>query len=144
MGQQRRRRHAVLLYTVLRVGLFAACWLAVQLVTPLRGLLAAAAALALSGAISLLFLDRQRDEMGAVVGSFFARINQRIDEGARGEDSDDAAGSAERQPGTDEDTVGEQSHAGVLEHGHEVTPDGTAHDSAHGADRDQQGDQRDQ
>lgn len=42
-----------------------------------------------SGALSLFVLDRQRDALGASVGGFFTRINDRIDAGARAEDVDD-------------------------------------------------------
>ena len=73
-------------YTLLRVAIFAGAWFVLQLTTPLRGIGAVAVALLVSGVISLLVLDRQRDAVGALAGNFFGRINARIDASARAED----------------------------------------------------------
>jgi hypothetical protein len=80
---------AVLMYTVLRVALFAAVWLTIELLTPINGLLAIIAAILVSGAISLLVLDRQRGRAASVAAGFFGRINERIEASARAEDVDD-------------------------------------------------------
>jgi hypothetical protein len=79
----------VLVYTVLRVALFAAVWLTIELLTPISGLLAIIAAILVSGAISLLVLDRQRGRAASVAAGFFGRINERIEASARAEDVDD-------------------------------------------------------
>ena len=64
---------AIVVYTVLRVALFAA----------VIGL-----AILVSGAISIVVLDRQRDRVGAVAAGFFRGINERIEASARAEDDD--------------------------------------------------------
>jgi Flp pilus assembly pilin Flp len=73
----------------MRVGLFVAVWLVLQLVTPLRGLWAAVVAIVISGLISVVLLNRQRSAMGGVVGGFFRGINERIDAASRAEDIPD-------------------------------------------------------
>lgn len=65
-------------YTGLRLALLAAVWLVVQLVTPWRGLLAIAVALAVSGVIGFFVLDRSRDSASAAVWRVFRRIDDRI------------------------------------------------------------------
>lgn len=70
----------------MRVGLFLGVWLLLQLLTPLRGLWAAALAIIASGLISLFLLNRQRAAMSSVVGGFFGRINARIDAASQAED----------------------------------------------------------
>lgn len=80
---------AVLVYTALRVALFAAVWLTIELLTPINGLLAIIAAILVSGAVSLLVLDRQRGRAASVAAGFFGRINERIEASARAEDVDD-------------------------------------------------------
>ena len=105
---------AVLVYTVLRIALFAAVWLTIELLTPINGLLAIIAALLVSGAISLLVLDRQRGRAASVAAGFFGRINDRIEASARAEDVDDepvapAAGdSGEGQQGAEHEAVDKQ------------------------------------
>ena len=49
---------------------------------------AAASAILISGAISIVVLDRQRGRVGVAAGRFFGRINARIEESARAEDED--------------------------------------------------------
>ncbi len=80
---------AVLVYTVLRIAVFAAVWLTVELLTPISGVLAIVVAILLSGAISLLVLDRQRGRAASVAAGFFGGINERIEASARAEDVDD-------------------------------------------------------
>lgn len=83
------RPPVVLVYTTMRLLLFIAVWLLVQLITPIRGLWALVLALLISGAISFFLLNRQRDAMSGVVAGFFGRINDRIDASTRAEDYDD-------------------------------------------------------
>lgn len=106
---------AVLVYTVLRVALFAVVWLSIELLTPINGLLAIIAAILLSGAISLLVLDRQRGRAASVAAGFFGRINERIEASARAEDVDEApvapppaSGSGEGERGPEHEAVDKQ------------------------------------
>jgi hypothetical protein len=78
-----------MVYTTMRLLVFIAVWLLLQLLTPLRGLWALVLALLVSGAISFFLLNRQRDAMSGVVAGFFGRINDRIDASTRAEDYDD-------------------------------------------------------
>ncbi len=85
---------AVLVYTLLRVALFAVVFVVIDLLTPIHGIWAAAAAILMSGAISLVVLDRQRGPVGQAAARFFGRINARIDASARAEDVEDVAPSS--------------------------------------------------
>jgi Protein of unknown function (DUF4229) len=104
----------VLVYTVLRIALFAAVWLTIELLTPINGLLAIIAALLVSGAISLLVLDRQRGRAASVAAGFFGGINERIEASARAEDVDDepatpdVADSGEGQQDAEHEAVDKQ------------------------------------
>jgi hypothetical protein len=103
---------AVLVYTALRVALFAAVWLTIELLTPINGLLAIIAAILVSGAVSLLVLDRQRGRAASVAAGFFGRINERIEASARAEDVDDepvASTPASAAPSTGDSGNGEQT-----------------------------------
>lgn len=80
---------SVIVYTLLRIALFGIVWLALWYLTPLDALWAAVAAILISGAISLVLLDRQRGRVGVAAGRFFSRLNERIDAAARAEDVDD-------------------------------------------------------
>ena len=80
---------AVLIYTLLRVALFLLVWLTIELLTPISGVWAIVVAILISGAISLVLLDRPRNRAGAAAGGFFSRINERIEASARAEDIDD-------------------------------------------------------
>lgn len=90
-GRSRSKALAIAVYTLARVALFVAVYFVIELLTPLRSLWAAAAALLISGAISLVLLDRQRDAVGLAAAGFFHRINERIEASARAEDDDDDA-----------------------------------------------------
>ena len=79
---------AVLVYTALRIAVFAAVWLTIELLTPLSGVWAIVVAILVSGAVSLLLLDRQRGQVGAAAAGFFGRLNERIEASARAEDDD--------------------------------------------------------
>ena len=115
-GRSPSRGVAILVYTLLRFALFAGVWLVIEFLTPLNGLLALAAAILISGAISIVVLDRQRSAVGAAAAGFFGRINARIDASARAEDDDElplagpdtAAGSADGESAAEDKPVGEQ------------------------------------
>jgi hypothetical protein len=130
---QSRGVGAVIWYTVLRVAIFAGLWFLIQLLTPLRGLWAVVAALLLSGAISMILLNRQRDSMSVVVAGFFGRINDRIEQGKRAEDYLDS------QPDGEQYAVPEDEQAGDLEHRDERGPDSATDDTAHRIDGEQKG-----
>ena len=93
---------AITVYTVLRVALFAAVWLTLELLTPINGLWAIVLAILISGAISIVLLDRQRDRVGAGAAGFFRGINERIEASARAEDDDLEAPAAAPAPGSGE------------------------------------------
>jgi uncharacterized membrane protein YccC len=93
---------AIAVYTVLRVALFAAVWLTLELLTPISGLWAIVFAILISGAISIIVLDRQRDRVAAVAAGFFRGINERIEASARAEDVDDEPAAAEAGSGEGE------------------------------------------
>lgn len=100
---------SIALYTFMRLGLFVAVWLLLQLLTPLRGLWAVVIAILASGVISLFLLSKQRAAMSAVVGGFFGRINDRIDAASRGEDDWDEQSHADGGGvGDDQVTGGDQ------------------------------------
>ena len=99
---------AVVVYTLLRVALFGVVWVLVEFLTPFHGLWAAVAALLISGAISVVVLDRPRNKVGAAAGSFFGRINERIEASARAEDADEPPASGEGEQQAQQDSVAEQ------------------------------------
>lgn len=116
---------AFLLYTGLRVALLAVTWWLVQLTTPLRGLLALAVALLVSGLISVFVLDRQRERLSVGVAGFFSRLNARIDASTRAEDEwDDRQRTASRgEQDPEREAVGEEEGPGRLEDGDEGRAD---------------------
>jgi hypothetical protein len=102
---------AIAVYTVLRVALFFAVWLTIELITPISGLWAIVTAILISGAISLVVLDRQRGRVGAIAAGFFGGINERIEASARAEDYDDdpaPAASGEGEQGAQRGPVDQQ------------------------------------
>lgn len=104
---------SVAVYTVLRFALFLAVWAVLYFLTPLDALWSAVAAILISGAISLVVLDRQRGKVGVAAGGFFSRINARIDAATRSEDIDEPWEpapdvSGERQKGAEGQTVDEK------------------------------------
>lgn len=106
---------AIAVYTVLRVALFAAVWLTFELLTPISGLWAIVFAILISGAISIILLDRQRDRVAAVAAGFFRGINERIEASARAEDLDDdldASSVVAGTPATDAATGDDASGSG--------------------------------
>lgn len=121
-------------YTGLRLALFAAVWLLLQVVTPLRGLIAIAVAIVLSGIVSFLLLDRPRDQASTGLAGLFRRIDDRIERSRVAEDFDEdgadektvtePSGQADTQ-GEDQ-SVGEQQEPGGLKDRDEIAPDGPA------------------
>ncbi len=117
----RSKAVAVIVYSVLRLALFVAIWLVIDFLTPIHGLIAAAAAILISGAISVIVLDRQRGAVGEAAAGFFGRINARIEASARAEDENDSenedagSGDAEEQP--ESESVGQQEQARALQGG---------------------------
>ena len=55
---------SILVYSSLRIALFVAAWLAFALLTPIKGIWAIVAGILVSGAISLVVLNRQREKVG--------------------------------------------------------------------------------
>lgn len=99
---------ALVVYTLLRVALFAVVWVGFEFLTPIHGLWAAVAALLISGAISVVVLDRPRNKVGVAAGRFFGRINERIEASARAEDEDELPESGEGEQQSQRDPVAEQ------------------------------------
>ncbi len=144
---------AIVVYTVLRIAVFLGIWMAVNLLTPIHGVWAAVVALLVSGAISLVLLDRQRGRVGVAAAGFFGRLNERIEASARAEDddedpdasslvaglsppevatSDDASegSSGEGEQGSERQAVDEQELPGELERRDEGWAEGAAPDDA--------------
>lgn len=121
------------MYTGLRLLLLVAVWLTLQLVTPLRGLIAVAIALVVSGVIGFFLLDRPRNEASASLSRVFGRINARIEASNRAEDS--AASAGEYEAYAEQYPVGEGEQSGELQHDDESSLSGSLGDdegSAHG------------
>ncbi len=116
----------IALYTALRVALLVAVWLLIQVVTPMRGLLAIAVALVISGVISFILLDRTRDKASAGLAGVFRRIDDRIERSKVAEDVDDEPVSRQGEPDPQQHPVGEDEQSGGLQHGHESSAGGAA------------------
>ena len=98
---------AVLVYTLLRVAVFLAVWLTIELITPISGVWAIVIAILISGALSIVLLDRPRNRAGQVAAGFFGSINERIEASARAEDVDDEpVGLPAETPASGEDEQG--------------------------------------
>lgn len=116
----------ILVYTALRLGLLVVVWLAVQVVTPLRGLLAIAVALVVSGIIGYLVLDRSRDRASIAIDRFFRRIDARIEASRIAEDLPESGDDgAERESRAEEQAVGEEEQPGRLQDADEGSADGS-------------------
>lgn len=87
---------AFIRYSTLRLAFLLAVGLVAYLLG-LRGLLLAVVAFLVSGVLSFVLLDRQRDALGESVGSVFSRINARIEANTRSEDDEDEQ-SPQSQP----------------------------------------------
>ncbi len=77
---------ALLKYTIYRFLVFAAALVVLYLLGA-RFYLLVALAIVISGLISLVVLDRQRDGIAPMVKKFTSRINDRIESGKRKEDA---------------------------------------------------------
>ena len=105
-------------------------WFAIQLFTPIRGLLAMALALLISAVFSIIFLSKQRDIMSESMFGFFRRLNERIDASAAKEDYLDdvsdaqAQAQAQAQTQAQHDAVDQQQISGGLEDGDQSRPAG--------------------
>lgn len=134
-----------MVYTGLRLAVLAGVWLVIQIVTPMRGLLAIAVALVISGVISFIVLDRPRDRASAGLSGVFRRIDERIERSKVAEDVDDdpvtlGKESGEGESGAEQKAVGEDEQAGGLKHGHESASGGTTDDGEHGSQSEGGGD----
>lgn len=89
VAEERPKWASVLIYTLLRLAMFAIVWAVFQFFTPWNGLMAVVLAIFISGAVSLFVLNRQRDAMSYSVFNVFKRMNDRIDAATRAEDVDD-------------------------------------------------------
>jgi len=135
----------IAIYTGLRLAVLAGVWLLIQVVTPMRGLLAIAVALVISGAISFIVLDRPRDRASAGLSGVFRRIDERIERSKVAEDVDDdpvplGQESGQGESRSEQEAVGQDEQAGGLEHGHESASGRTADDSEHGSQGEGSGD----
>lgn len=125
---------AVAVYTLLRIALFAAVWAVLWFLTPLDGLWTTVVALLVSGAISVVVLDRQRGRVGVAAGRFFSRINERIDASTRAEDIDDdvderaLSSSGDGEQHGEPQAVDQEQGAGALEGSDEDRPTSAAED----------------
>ncbi len=78
---------AFIRYSTLRLAILLAVGFVAYLFG-LRTVMLAAVSFIVSGVLSLVLLNRQRDALGQSVGGLFSRINARIDENSRKEDED--------------------------------------------------------
>lgn len=120
------------IYTGLRLAVLAVVWFVLQLVTPMRGLFALAAALVISGVISFALLNRSRDSASTGLSRIFGGINERIERSRTAEDHLDAeepiaAGASPAlghpDPDSEEQAVGQGEQPGALEDGDQVATD---------------------
>lgn len=131
----------IAVYTGLRVALLAAVWLLIQVVTPMRGLLAIAVALVISGAISFIVLDRTRDKASAGLSGVFRRIDERIERSKVAEDFDDEpvpSGQGEARP--EQESVDQHEESAGLQDRDESASGGAGGHRDDGADRQGSGD----
>ena len=119
------------MYTGLLIALLLVVWLLVHAVTPLRGLMAVALALVISGIISFVLLDRTRDQASRGLAGIFRRIDDRIERSRTAEDFDDdvvvtpAANSGQSDADPEQEPKGEEQDPGGLEDRDERRPDRT-------------------
>lgn len=126
-------------YTLLRLGLLLIVWFLIQLATPLRGLIAIAAAFAVSGIIGFFLLDRPRNEASVALSGVFKRIDDRIEKGKAAEDAEWDDLAAQRQAKAEQEAVTEGEQAGDTQDGDEISPSGTVGDQDSGSDSQGQG-----
>lgn len=78
---------ATLLYTLLRLGIFAVA-LGVLYLVGARGIVLLGVSAVISAALSYVILSRQREAMAGSISGRVTRARERLDEGARAEDID--------------------------------------------------------
>jgi Protein of unknown function (DUF4229) len=78
---------ATLLYTLLRLGIFAVA-LGVLYLVGARGIVLLVVAAVISAALSFVILARQREAMAGSISGRITRARERLDEGSRAEDID--------------------------------------------------------
>jgi Protein of unknown function (DUF4229) len=78
---------ATLLYTLLRLGIFAVA-LGVLYLVGARGIVLLVVAAVISAALSYVGLARQREAMAGSISGRITRVREQLDEGARAEDAD--------------------------------------------------------
>ena len=115
----------ILWYTGLRVALLVAVWLLIQVLTPLRGLIAAGIAVVISGVISMIALDRPRDRASSGIWGIFRRIDERIERSRTAEDVDEPVPSGDADAEAQHDPVGEDKEPRRLEDRDQIAPDGS-------------------
>lgn len=106
-----------LLYSALRVGLFAGAFAAL-LALQVNPFLAAALAAVIGLCVTYIFFRRQRDEVVRSVAAW-----RQADRGARDDDGDaedDLLGESERERGGESQRVEQRGDAGELEREHEL------------------------
>lgn len=89
MSTRSRSAWSIVFYTALRLAIFGLIWFLIAYFTPIQGLFAAAFAILISGAISIVALNGQRNAMSEALYGFFRKMNARIDASTRAEDHDD-------------------------------------------------------
>jgi Protein of unknown function (DUF4229) len=112
-NRQMQRVSPVILYTASRIGIFVAC-LGLLYLVGMHGILLIAVGFVVSGLLSFVLLNRQRDAMSAFVTERAARMRQRFNERLTAEDVDDEAvddddgarGSGEREADSEKDGEG--------------------------------------
>lgn len=100
MPKEKTRWLSLIVYTALRIAIFALAWFLIAWLTPIKGGYAAVLAILVSGIVSIPLLSHQRDLVSVGVANFFGRMNARIDASARAEDDDADAvvsGQGDRQ-----------------------------------------------
>lgn len=123
----RGRVSGIAVYTGLRIALLVIVWLVIQAVTPLRGLIAVAVALVISGIISFFALDRPRSQASRGVAGIFRRIDERIERSTTAEDIDDEpVPSRQADAQAEQEPIAQEQQARPLEDGDQRPSNGTA------------------
>lgn len=131
----------IVFYTLLRLAVLAVVWLVIQAVTPMRGWLALAVAVIISGIISFVLLNRTRDEASVGLSGWFRKIDDRIERSRTAEDVDDDA-LAQGQAQGEQQPIDEGEQPGPSQDGDEIATESAAGDDAHGSDSERSREQR--
>jgi low affinity Fe/Cu permease len=108
-----QRVSPVVLYTASRIAIFVAC-LGLLYVFGMHGILLIAVGFVVSGLLSFVLLNRQRDAMSAAVTERAARMRQRFDERLTAEDLDDEAVDDPARSSGEREADGEKDGEGKL------------------------------